>query len=359
LDFLREKELAKSSKMAVQVSTQGPQRPVVGKPATGLEGRKQKEENLLLDIPDSPLTERREQTQVNPGSTVTTAPTPKRLAGKFGDAFSRFEEASSQEPISVIQSEPLQKSDPQPETNVLPERGPGTGRGANALIDIDEDNMTPEMRRELERQKLEEEEKRVAAAQAEYRNRVGPSGKLVPGQNNVGAPPRTASTIQSRVQSLLSEDQKQSNIQRTAHGYGKYTDDQPEGPPTAKPLPSIVRKPVASKPKTAVPYNGTGSTIATSYSTSAPSQAKFTGTKPPAPKKKPTHLTGARPPSPIKHSQSVQSERLMAADLPGQPVLEMSARDKEDYIEDFAKRFPSLSSIEMESQGSRNSALRR
>jgi AP2-associated kinase len=38
---------------------------------------------------------------------------------------------------------------------------------------------------------------------------------------------------------------------------------------------------------------------------------------------------------------------LVAVDLPGQPALEMSAAQKEDYIRDFQKRFPSLTSIEM------------
>jgi AP2-associated kinase len=34
-------------------------------------------------------------------------------------------------------------------------------------------------------------------------------------------------------------------------------------------------------------------------------------------------------------------------DLPGQPALDMTPQEKDDYIRDFSKRFPSLSSIEM------------
>lgn len=366
LDFLRERELCRPSKLAVQASAHDAQRSgaVAQQSRVDIESdRKQVDENLLLDLGDSPSTIRGEQGDVNRGATVVAAPIPKKLAGKFGDAFSRFEGASPQEATAANEPESPQKvisrSDPTIPAKATPTDGPST----NALIDIDEDNMTPEMRRELERQKLEDEEKRVAAAQAEYRNRVGSSGKPVPGPKNIGGPARAASTIQSRVQSLLSEDQKPSNVQKTAHGYGKYTDD-PSGSPSAqRPAPTIVRKPVASLPRTNVPSNGTGSTVTASYSAPAPSQPKATGGKPPAPKKKPTHLnsfpTGARPPSPVKPGHTAQSDRLIAADLPGQPVLEMSAQDKEDYIDDFTKRFPSLSSIEMESKGGRGRGARR
>jgi AP2-associated kinase len=38
---------------------------------------------------------------------------------------------------------------------------------------------------------------------------------------------------------------------------------------------------------------------------------------------------------------------LVAVDLPGQPTLRMTAAEKDDYLRDFQKRFPSLTSIEM------------
>lgn len=357
LDFLREKELARSANLAAQASNQLPQRGGVVTQQDKTDAKTRVDEDLLLDIADSPVTTRDEQADISRRSTVAAA-APKKLAGKFGDAFNRFEGSTPREASAKTQPESSQKATARSDNTAAPRPDPAVGGpSTNALIDIDEDNMTPEMRRELERQKLEEEEQRVAAAQAEYRNRAVSSGKPVPGPKNVSGTPRTTSTIQSRVQSLLSEDQKPSNVQRTAHGYGKYTDDQPGGSPSPKPVSTITRKPVATKPKAGIPLNGTGSTVTTSYSMPAPSQPKSTGTKPPAPKKKPTHLnsfpTGARPPSPVQHNQTAQSERLIAMDLPGQPVLEMSAQDKQDYIEDFTKRFPSLSSIEMESQRGR------
>jgi AP2-associated kinase len=49
-------------------------------------------------------------------------------------------------------------------------------------------------------------------------------------------------------------------------------------------------------------------------------------------------------------SGGVGSEALLAVDLPGgggSALLKMTAAEKEDYIRDFQKRFPSLGSIEM------------
>ncbi|OAA38603.1 serine/threonine protein kinase [Metarhizium rileyi] len=364
LDFLRERELAaKPSKMAVQLSVQDlEEQPAVITQAARVEDRKRAEEDMLLDITNSPVEARDEQADISQESTVATAPAPKKLTGKFGDAFNRFEGVSPQKFASGTQPELLQKkyfaATPQHDVKIPTNREPVAAPSANALIDINEDIMTPEMRRELERKKLEEEEERVAAAQAEYRNRVGSPGKPKPGPKVVGAPPRQTSTIQSRVESLLSEDQKPPTVQRTAHGYGKYTDEQTGDAPAQKPTPSIVPKPTSTGPTSAMLSNGTAHTVTTIHSTPAVSQLRSTGAKPPAPKKKPTHLnsfpTGARAPSPNKQIRATESEHLIAADLSGQPVLEMTAKEKEDYIKDFTKRFPSLSSIEMEAQGSRS-----
>ncbi|KHO00659.1 serine/threonine protein kinase [Metarhizium album ARSEF 1941] len=364
LDFLRERELvAKNSKMAVHSSVQGLQPSAVAPQTVRVEGRKQSEESLLIDVANSPVKTRDEQTQFDRRSSVSTAPAPRKLAGKFNDAFNRFEGASPQESAGVNQSDPFevpQTSAIRNDAIVTPRQEPGTDPSANALIDIDDDCMTPEMRRELERQKLEEEEKRVAAAQAEYRNRVDSSGKPVPGPKIVGSSQGKSSTIQTRVQNLLSEDRKQNPTQRTAHGYGKYTDDQSVAPSGQNSAPSSVRKPMTSKPTKAVPSSDTGSsTLPPSHSMPAQTQPRSTRQKPPAPKKKPIHLNsfpaGARPPSPTKQSQLAQSEHLIAVDLPSQPVLEMSTQDKEDYIRDFTKRFPSLGTMETESQGHRGS----
>ncbi|GAO14175.1 hypothetical protein UVI_02037430 [Ustilaginoidea virens] len=246
-------------------------------------------------------------------------------------------------------------------------REPAADQSVNALDDMNEDGSKPEIRRELERRKLEEEEKRVTAAQAEYRNCVSSSGRPVPGPKNVGGPPRTASTIQSRMQSLLNEEHRPVSIQRTAQGYGKYTDAPSEctnqKPPAATKRKSVGAKPIAGAPSKAVNAINSNKSHVSKMAMLAPSTSpKPAGSKPPAPKKKPTHLnsfpTTGHAESPVKQVLTAQSEQLIAIDLAGQPILEMSAKDKEDYIQDFTKRFPSLSSIELESQQGRGGGSR-
>ncbi|KAL7947411.1 ARK family serine/threonine protein kinase [Trichoderma barbatum] len=293
-----------------------------------------------------------------------TASTSKNLlAGKFGGAFKRFENNAS--------------SDIEPE--VRPS-SPGKEQGRRALTPIqgseaaddrsDSDgeghHMTAEMRRDLERRQLEEEEARVEAAQAEYRRRVA-EGSGSPSKSRPGTAPKPmgaarAASIQNRVQSLLSEEQKPANVPRTAHGYGRFTDSEPASGESDKARPEAKRKPVvAAKPIVVDPRRSDGSLVdgrqaagsaSASASVSAKSQAK-----PTAPKK-PVHLnnipTGGRhASSPTKERDDPTFERLIAIDLPGQPMLEMTSRDREDYIEDFSKRFPSLSTIELSRESGR------
>ncbi|KAM4055236.1 kinase [Hirsutella rhossiliensis] len=269
-----------------------------------------------------------------------------KLAGKFGDAFKRFEGTAAPEIPATAATPPPLKGVAHHELTPIAGSEATDGRSDDGLTDLNSDNATPEMRREIERRQLQEEEERVAAAQAEYRKRLtseGASQRPVPGPKKVGIVPKSAN-IQSRVRSLLEEEQRPSQVQRTAEGYGKYSDAATAAskPENDKALPSIPRKPPAAPRSRAEP-------------TASPAE-RPTGSRPAAPKK-PVHLnslpTGARPPSPAKRSQPTETERLIAAELPGQPLLEMSAQEKDDYIKDFTKRFPSLSSMELEAAMSR------
>lgn len=344
VDFLREKELEKSQKSSAQPVPHSSNLPEktssLLRTTSGFQPRHTKDD-LLLDMEDSKPVNNEKQLDVSKRATVSAAPAPRKPANKLGDSFHRLE------------------GGPNVDTAAQPGvQDAVSDQSSNALIDVDDDDddddMAPEMRREVERQKLEEEEKRVAAAQAEYRNRVVSSGnRPMAGPKSVGGP-RTASTIQSRMQSLLKEDQKAPTVQRTAQGYGKYTDDPASTPSPNTAAPGVPRKSVGTRPSPVAGSNGTRPEKSAPTST-----AKMAGSKPPAPKKKPAHLNsfptgGARPPSPMKQqSQTAQSERLVAVGLPGQPTIEMSAQDKADYIEDFTKRFPSLSAIETEAQRGR------
>lgn len=292
---------------------------------------------------------------------ATSSTSKSLLASKFGGAFKRFENNAPSD------NEPEAKSS-----------SPGKEQGRRALTPIqgseaaddrsDSDDegrhMTAEMRREMERRQLEEEEARVEAAQAEYRRRVAEGGS--PSKTRPPTVPKPmgaarAASIQNRVQSLLSEEQKPAPVPRTAHGYGKYTDSEPTSGETDKNRPEVKRKPtVGAKPAVADPRRSDSSLADAKQatgSTSASMSAKSQG-KPTAPKK-PVHLnnipTGGRhASSPTKERGEPTFERLIAIDLPGQPMLEMTAREREDYIEDFTKRFPSLSTIELSREGGRD-----
>lgn len=281
------------------------------------------------------------------------------LAGRFGDAFKRFEGnasgsgARTPSPLKDMERHDLTPIAGSEATDGRSDDGHG------------EPEMTPEMRRELEAQALAEEERRVEAAAAEYKQRMaardagGPSAPL---PKSIGGVSRAVS-IQNRVQNLLDESQKSSQqVQRTASGYGKFSDAAAAKSRADKQLPEVPRKLVTggrgNAPLKAVPTSGE---IVVPPTRGRVQQSPSSPSKPTLPPK-PTHLnslpTGGgsrarsppkqaptqRPPGPA-HSNS--SEHLAGVGLPGRPILDMSFKEKEDYIQDFAKRFPSLSSIEM------------
>ena len=290
-------------------------------------------------------------------SSLTSLSRPRSvLAGKFGDAFKRFEgntpAASGSGPTAPAPVLTSARRDLTPiaaseATDDLTDDG---------LMEEDEESLSPEMRREIERRKLLDEEERVERAQAEYRQRVDGSSTTGPAAfpRSIGGVPRAVS-IQNRVQSLLKEEHN-APVQRTAEGYGKYSDAAAAVSKAEKVVPQIPRKPLAisktrgdgsSQAKVAVGLSGRSNTVPLS----AP---PTTSTKPlgkPAAPKKPMHLnslpTGGRPMSPAKPTQQPAPVRLVAVDLPGQPALDMTVQEKDDYLQDFSKRFPSLSSIEM------------
>jgi len=341
------------------------------------------------------------------------------LAGKFGDAFKRFENNASGSPQPRTPS-PLKELE---RHNLTPIAGSEAldGRSDDGQP-RDWEDMTPEMRREQEARMLAQEEARVAAAQAEYKQRVGQrsaagGGPPVPPPKSIGGVSRVAS-IQNKVQSLLDESNRSAEtVTRTAQGYGHYSDVAATKPPGSvagdgSGRPAVPRKPVGAtaqitgsgqlqqfpqqqqqRPPTssgpspaAVDMSATGRTIAATVTTTGGGQGR-----PMAPPK-PTHLNkplptnaAGRPPSPTKQSPLIPNpalansrggitspkirgatntpssavsssasgmgtEALLAVDLPGgggSALLSMTAAEKDDYIQDFQKRFPSLGAIEM------------
>lgn len=298
------------------------------------------------EIPKEP-----EQTKQSKRSSLGSLSQSKgMLVGKFSDAFKRFEGGQSEG-----------KSSPSREVErfgLAPIAGSEAtdGRSDDGWGQGEEEKMTPEMRREAERLQLEEEERRVETAAAEYRRRQATEGPEAALPRSIGGVPRAIS-IQKRVQNFVNEAQQAAPAQRSAEGYGKYSD---AATSASKVQPEVPRKPLAvSKTRATLPTgaqkfsgNAVGG-LPQRSSTVASGNPAASVAKPmprPAAPKKPVHLnslaTGGRPVSPQKRNPPIGQEYIVATDLPGQPALAMSGREKEDYIEDFSKRFPSLRAME-------------
>ncbi|KAK0661262.1 putative serine/threonine-protein kinase [Cercophora samala] len=349
LDFLREKEQAPSPRFSLDRS-----RPSTPK----LEEDKTIASNVdfLRSLEDpEPAKKDKSHKHTKRGSLSSLGAGAKNiLAGKFGDAFKRFEGGTSSGPI-VRTPSPLKDLD---RHDVLTPITGSVATGGHSDDDYEQDEMTPEMRREQEAQMLAQEEARVAAAQAEYRQRVAQRGSSGGGGGGGGPvpPPKPgavvagasrAQAIQNKVQSLLDESNRPS-VSRTAQGYGQYTDAAAGRPPTSSG--GVEEKPyVPRKPASIISDKGGRP------GTSSGQQQQ--GKPLPAPPPKPVHLGRSataeginRPSSPVKRlSSKGGQEALLAVDLPGgggAALLKMTAGEKEDYIRDFQKRFPDLQMVE-------------
>jgi AP2-associated kinase len=386
VDYLRERDWSsKPSASAGQPSPKLP--PARSSPKVEPEDETSIESNVeflrSMEDSDPKKKDKRHSHHAKRSSLNALSGTKNILAGKFGDAFKKFEGGNPpphSQPPGPRTPSPLRDLERRDLTPITGSEATD-GRSDDGQVLEETDDMPPEMRREIERRRLSMEEKRVAAAQAEYKQRLadrsvgatGGSGPM-PLPKSIGGV-SCAVSIQNRVQSLLGEDSRsQQGVKRTAQGYGTYSDQAFVSSRVDKQLPDIPRKPVGSsgkKPSLPTPGpNSSSSDIPSRQGSvaSAPAMAPPTSlpsstaprpipvARPVAPRK-PQHLntlpTGGRSGSPPKAIQpssasaSTSDRILVAADLPGRPVLEMSDRDRDDYVRDFAKRFPSLSSIEM------------
>lgn len=305
---------------------------------------------------------------------VSLSGTKSLLAGRFGEAFRRFEtntgppeqRDSSRSPVRGNNLTPIAGS----------EATDGRSDDENALEESEE--IPPEMRRELERRRLSQEEKRVADAAAAYRQSLaegGDDGKRRPaGLNN------KAASIQSKVQSLLDESGRASpSPTKTASGYGRFTDSsdeqpvrqvQPSHPPRinsrqtptqpsdglssqmqskSKPLPDMPL--TAGRPNP--PLSNRPPPLQNIPRQSAlPTEQPYTRPAgPPKPQPKPQILrTGDRPPSPAKPPSLVAKKPLPSRLQQQQSLPEaVSSSDgaDDDWEMNFSKRYPDLSGLEM------------
>jgi AP2-associated kinase len=292
--------------------------------------------------------------------------TKNLLAGKFGDAFKRFEHNTNTPPGPRTPS-PLQDLERRDLTPIAGSEATD-GRSDDGRLE-DMDNLPPEQRRELERRRLSMEEKRVANAAAEYRKRLAERGTTA-APRSIGGVSR-ATSIQNKVKTLLDENQ-QPSPKKTAEGYGRFTDDVPPSQanafqsqmpvnPYAKP--AVARKPIIpgvvharttpiQQPGQEIDYSKPRAQQSQPPITSPAVVSKTGGPRPNAPPK-PMHLnsisTGGQQRSNdvLQNSPPKSSGFMQGRQMPLQAGPDMTPQEKEDYIADFSKRFPSLSGIEM------------
>ncbi|OCK75149.1 hypothetical protein K432DRAFT_429594 [Lepidopterella palustris CBS 459.81] len=285
---------------------------------------------------------------------ISLSNTKNILAGKFGDAFRRFESNTAPQEPRTPTDHLIDRSG----TALTPIAGSeatgGTSDDENA---IDETQDLPaEVRRELERRRLSAEEKRVAEAAAEYRRRLDEQGEA--GRGGKSGLTR-ATTIQNRVKTLLDDSKATPN--RTAEGYGRFTDSSKALPARPyeepKPTPPLISRKPLSKPvavpsaevsyaKARLPQSqNTGPQAASSVPISAPAPpaALRTGSKPNAPPKPKGLRTGGQ--FEVSISSPMKPTALAGKPLPNPG--DVSAPNGDDWEVNFSRRYPSLSGLEL------------
>ncbi|PLB46827.1 hypothetical protein P170DRAFT_448575 [Aspergillus steynii IBT 23096] len=256
-------------------------------------------------------------------STLSLSGTKNRFAGRFGEAFRRFEQTNSD-------SKPQSPAAEDPPKQFLSVTASEVVEPPAEISDDENDDISPEMRRELERRRLSQEEKRVANAAAEYRRQVAEgSGR--------GDTPRSLA-IQGRVKTLLAEGNKPAPPPKTATGYGRYTEESPS---------ALQAKQAEARPE---PRLNTRAAVPAAYGSlqnqSSPGADRWES--PSSLPRQETARTGtARPAAPPKP----KNLRAMGQESGGgddrSPIMQEPPSAGEDWEANFSRRYPSLSGLEM------------
>ena len=290
---------------------------------------------------------------------ISLSGTKNILTGRFGEAFRRFE--------TINNGSSQRTSSPSPDRSgrdLTPIAGSEAtdGRSDDGFGLDESEEVPPEVRRELERHRLAQEEKRVANAAAAYRQRINDGNSDARGR--LSKPNDRAVSIQSKVKSLLDES-GQPSPDKTVQGYSRFRQS-----PDRKRLPqNQIRKTNQSEiqPQTQLrqsslmreqgPPNPPSSSVASSnpnrpaqISTPPnvlPERTSSRPNAPPKPQPKPHALrTGARedqrPLSPAKPAN------LTGKALPLLPLKgNTSPNSGDDWEANFSKKYPSLAGLEM------------
>ncbi|KAI9679857.1 MAG: hypothetical protein M1817_004871 [Caeruleum heppii] len=289
---------------------------------------------------------------------ISLSNTKTLLAGKFGDAFRRFEGSQMAPPARTPSP-----TDDHRKTDLAPIEGSqGTGGHSDDEKLAESEELPPEVRRELERRSLAQEERRVEAAAAEYRRRVahrGEGGAITAGTRRTPVATARATSIQNKVKTLLDEN-SQASPTKAVSGQGQRSDgigqrqDRPlesrqpqELPPRISSLQGPASHTVGARPtakRNAMPLHfhnngrlrGRDSDIRRS-SQEAPAHR-------PSTPRKPDKLRTVGP-----SEQSGRRSPTKPAFLAGRPVESPKPLNggNDDWEADFSKRYPSLSKFDV------------
>ncbi len=282
---------------------------------------------------------------------ISLSGTKTLLAGRFGDAFRRFETNTSGS------GRPRSPSADRQNLATIAGSEAADGRSDDGTATEETEEVPPEVRRELERRRLSQEERRVATATAEYRMRLadrdGAGAQASRGRVD-GSDISRATSIQNKVKTLLNDENTKSLPSGMSGNYGSITDSQRD---------SQLRK-FDSRPDT------TSSTIEPSGNTN-PAASLQSGNRveplsypklrqiPAAPASAPpTQRVTQRPSAPPKpkalrtggQSEVRQPSPTKPSFLAGRPIQSgpnIASPNSDEWEANFSKRYPSLSGLEM------------
>ena len=290
---------------------------------------------------------------------ISLSGTKNILTGRFGEAFRRFE--------TINNGSGQRTSSPSPDRSgrdLTPIAGSEAtdGRSDDGYGLDESEEVPPEVRRELERHRLAQEEKRVADAAAAYRQRIHDGSCDARGR--LTRPNDRAVSIQSKVKSLLDESGRPSPT-KTVQGYSGFrqspdrqrlpqnrtreTNQSEIQPQTQLRQSSLMREQdPRNLPSSSVASSNPNLPAQTSSSPIVlPNRTSSRPNAPPKPQPKPHALRtgvreGQRPPSPAKPAN------LTGKALPLPPLKDnTSPNSGDDWEANFSKKYPSLAGLEM------------
>jgi AP2-associated kinase len=267
-------------------------------------------------------------------ASISLSGTKNLLAGRFGDAFRKFEAGNN--------GSSLRSRSPSPSQAPINALTPIAGSEATDLSDerhgLEEtEDLSPETRRELERRRLSAEEKRVANAAAEYRKRLAEKG------GERGRDPTRAVSIQNKVQSLLKENDRPAT--QTAAGYGRFTNS--GASPQMKQFEASQNIPAKQPPRSPTLHKARGQPAGSvEKSVSEPPSAV---TSPPTVLSPTVQRTGSRPTAPPKPKNMRTGNGEAGPQSAGAGLVNsnIASSPTDDWETNFSKKYPSLSGLEM------------